>query len=89
MSVEKVNKYKEYKKNKKEILEKEKKQKKFNRIIGWTAGIVVAAGLLTMIGITVKSEYTEYVNSKPTYEAEGMVVSDMTGILTELEAAEE
>ena len=86
MSVEKVNKYKEEKKNRKEILEKEKKKKKLYRIGGWVVGLAVAAALVAMLGLTARNSYNKYLASQPNYESDSLVISDMTGILDELES---
>lgn len=89
MSVEKVNKYKEDKKNRKAFLEKERKKKKLYRICGWAAGIVIVAALVVMLGLTARNSYNNYVASLPNYDADSLVISDMTGILSESEMSEE
>ncbi|MDO5408846.1 MAG: hypothetical protein Q4F21_00140 [Lachnospiraceae bacterium] len=89
MSVEKVNKYKEEKKNRKEILEKEKKKKRLAHIGGWAAGLVLTGALVVLLGLTAKNAYKDYQDSKPNYNAESMVVTDMTGILDTLESEAE
>lgn len=88
MSVEKVNKYKEDKKNRKTILEKERKKKRLFRIGGWAAGIVIVAALVVMLGLTARNAYKDYQASRPDYSSDSLVISDMTGILDELETAE-
>ena len=81
MSVEKMNYYKEQKSRRKENLEKEKRRKKAVRA-GWTAaGIVVAVGLCSAIGLTGYNAYRNMQAAKPDYSASAQVIEDMTGVL--------
>lgn len=89
MSVEKVNKYKEGKKNRKQIIEQEKKKKNLYRLGGWLLSFVIVAGLVVMLGLTAKNAYSNYQASRPDYNTTSLAISDMTGILNELEKEED
>lgn len=89
MSVEKVNKYKAEKKNRKELIAKQKREQRMSAFIGWAVGIVLVAALVVLIGITGKNAYNNYQASQPDYNRDSYVVTDMTGILEDLDAAGE
>lgn len=83
MSQAKVDKYKEYKKNRKEILAKEKKKKKIEKVVGWTALVVLVAALGTAVGVSIYNQHQAYLASLPNYTVSEKVIGDMTGILDE------
>lgn len=83
MSVEKVNKYKEEKANRKEILAKQKKAEKRNKTIAAVAAAVVVLAIVGAIGVTIRNQYVVYQNTRPNYDATAMLVTDMTGILSD------
>ena len=91
MSQEKVNKYKEQKANRKELLAKEKRNKKLGKAAWIIVFVLIIAGIGTAIGIEINNWYKNtYLPSKPNYNAESLVISDVAGILeSETESASE
>lgn len=83
MSKEKVDAYKARKANRKEEIAKEKARKKREKWIGTGLAVVIVAGLIFALGLTGWNEYKSYQDSRPNYERSEMVVSDLTGILSE------
>lgn len=47
---------------------------------------MIVGGLIAMLGMSAKNAYDGYQSSKLNYDSDSMVVSDMTGILTQLES---
>ncbi len=83
MSKEKVDAYKERKANRKEELEKEKKRKKRNRNIALAVVIVFCLGLVGALGLTGWNIYQDYLNSRPDYAREELILTDYAGMLDE------
>lgn len=89
MSKEKVDAYKVRKANRKEEIAKEKARKKRDQWIGRILAVAIVAGLAVALGLTGWNEYKSYQDSRPSYERSEMVVSDLTGVLSDVGAAEE
>lgn len=83
MSQRKVEEYKEYKKNRKEIIAREKRSARLKKWI--TGGVIGAVALLLVgaLGLTCFNVYKDQQASKPVYEREALIISDLAGILTQ------
>lgn len=89
MSLDKKNQHKENQTGQGLRAREEKEEKRktiLYRIGGWAAGIMIVGGLIVMLGMSAKNAYDGYQSSKLNYDSDSMVVSDMTGILTQLES---
>ncbi len=86
MSQEKVDRYKEQKANRKELMAKEKRKRAVTRAIAITIAVLVLAGAVGAIGLTIRNERIAYLASLPSYSTTSFVVPDEAGMLSTEEA---
>lgn len=82
MSQEKVDKYKEQKANRKELMARQKRKRALTKWIAIAIAVIVVAGAIGAIGLTIRNEHNAYINSLPSYSTTSFIVPDEAGMLS-------
>lgn len=89
MSQKKVDEYKKYKRNRREIIKKEKRKNRLIMAGIWVFVVIFIACVGASIGVTFYNNYQTKLASLPTYGSTSFILSDIVGIQSEQEEAED